>query len=60
MARGSQSAGAMKLVDHFVSSNGVVIASYEPNGEVQTGGFGPDDPSARELKRRQAMKEGTW
>jgi dihydrofolate reductase len=57
---GSQTPGAMKLVDHFVSSKGVVVASYEPAGEVPTGGFGPDEPSERELRRREAIKEGTW
>jgi dihydrofolate reductase len=57
---GSQAPGAMKLVDHFVSSTGVVIASYEPAGAVPTGGFGPDDPSERELRRREKIAEGTW
>ena len=57
---GSQAPGAMKLVDHFVSGNGVVIASYEPAGEVPTGGFGPDEPSERELRRRKQIEEGTW
>jgi dihydrofolate reductase len=57
---GSQMPGAMKLVDHFVSSKGVVVASYEPAGEVPTGGFGPDQPSERELRRREKIKEGAW
>lgn len=57
---GSQAPGAMKLVDHFVSSKGVVIASYEPTGGVPTGGFGPDEPSERELRRRQQIKESIW
>jgi len=57
---GSQTPGAMKLVDHFVSSKGVVIASYEPAGDVPTGDFGADEPSERELRRREKIKEGTW
>ena len=57
---GSQEPGAMKLTDHFVSSKGVVIASYEPAGEVPTGDFGPDDPSERELQRREQIKAGSW
>jgi len=57
---GSQTPGAMKLVDHFVSGKGVIVASYEPAGEVPTGGFGPDDPSERELRRREKIKEGSW
>ena len=57
---GSQTPGAMKLVEHFVTSKGVVIAAYEPAGEVRTGGFGPDEPSERELRRRAQIREGTW
>ena len=52
--------GAMKLADHFVTSKGVVIASFEPAGEVPTGDFGADEPSERELLRREKIEEGTW
>jgi hypothetical protein len=38
----------------------VLIASYEPAGAVPTGGFGPDDPSERELRRREQIEQGTW
>ena len=34
---GSQTPGALKLVDHFVSNNGRVFTAYEPAGEVPTG-----------------------
>jgi dihydrofolate reductase len=57
---GSKASGAMKLADHYVTTKGVVIASYEPAGEVPTGSFGPDQPSERELARREKMAEGTW
>ena len=56
----AQEPGALKLVDHFVSSKGVIVATYEPAGEVPTGSFGPDQPSERELRRREAIAEGTW
>src|SRR5947209_10683080 len=36
---GSQRPGAMKLLDHFVSSKGVVTTIFEPAGEVPTGSF---------------------
>src|SRR6476619_5071673 len=36
---GSQTGGALKLVEHSVSDKGVVFASYEPAGEVPTGSF---------------------
>ena len=51
--------GTLKLVDHKVSSGGVVIATYEPAGPVQQGSFGQID-SAREQERQRRMKEGTW
>ena len=57
---GSVAPGALALVDHYVTSKGVVIAVYEPAGEVPTGGFGPDQPSERELRRRDAIRKGTW
>jgi dihydrofolate reductase len=52
---GSESPGALKLVDHFVSSTGVVMATYEPAGEVPTGTFETKPPSEAELERRR-----TW
>jgi dihydrofolate reductase len=57
---GSEKAGTMKLVDHFVSSSGVVIATYEPAGEVKTGSFESKPPSEQELERREKMREGNW
>jgi dihydrofolate reductase len=50
---GSQQPGALKLVGSFVSPKGVVIATYEPNGEVPTGTFETKEPSAAELERRE-------
>ncbi len=50
---GSQKPGALKLVDHFVSDSGVVLATYEPGGEVPTGSFETKAPSAAELRRRE-------
>ena len=34
---GSEQPGALKLVDHFVSSKGMIFTAYEPAGEVPTG-----------------------
>ena len=50
---GSEKAGTLKLVDHFVSNTGVVITSYEPAGEVRTGSFETKPPSEAELERRE-------
>lgn len=46
---------ALTLVDHSVSSTGVVMATYAPAGAVQTGSFAQAVPSAREIARRARM-----
>jgi dihydrofolate reductase len=48
---------ALKLVDNQVSSTGVVMATYEPAGEIQRGSFGLEDPTEAEVRRREAMRE---
>ena len=57
---GTQAPGALKLVDHFVMTTGVIIATYEPAGEVRTGTFETKAPSKEELERRRRMAEGRW
>lgn len=49
---GSQTPGALKLLNHSVSDKGVVFLNYEPGGEVPTGSFATKHPSEEELKRR--------
>jgi len=50
---GSEVPGTLKLTDHFVSDKGVVIAIYEPAGDVVTGSFESKPPSEAELERRE-------
>ena len=50
---GTEQPGALRMVDHYVSDKGVVIASYEPDGEVRTGSFETRPPSEAELERRE-------
>ena len=50
---GTEKPGALKLVDHSVSTKGVVFATYEPTGEVPTGTFETKPPSEAELQRRE-------
>ena len=50
---GSEKPGALKLVDSFVSSTGIVTTTYEPAGDVQTGTFETKAPSEAELERRE-------
>ena len=47
--------GAMRLVEHKVSNTGVILATYEPAGEVPIGSFAMDEPSAAELERREKL-----
>lgn len=51
--------GTLKMIDHKVSPGGIVIATYEPAGPVETGSFGGIE-SAREDERQRRMKEGNW
>jgi dihydrofolate reductase len=55
---GSEKAGTLKLIDHFVTSSGVVMATYEPAGEVRTGTFESKPPSEAEIERRAKMEAG--
>ena len=42
-----------KLTKSAVSPNGVLITTYERDGELETGDFGRETPSAAELERRK-------
>jgi dihydrofolate reductase len=50
---GAEKPGTLKLVDHSVSSTGVIFTAYEPAGEVRTGSFATKEPSQAEIERRQ-------
>ncbi|WP_119274056.1 dihydrofolate reductase family protein [Taklimakanibacter deserti] len=47
--------GALKLTKSTVSGSGVLVARYEPDGDVKTGSFAADDPSAAEIERRNDL-----
>ena len=49
-------ATGLELVDSNVSTTGVIMATYRRAGGVQTGSFAFQEPSERELARREAMK----
>ena len=57
---GCEKPGALKLVDSFVSTTGVVTTTYEPAGDVRTGTFETKAPSEVELERREKMEAGDW
>jgi dihydrofolate reductase len=48
--------GALKLVDSQVSSTGVVMATYEPAGEVPKGSFALEEPTVAEVRRREGLR----
>ena len=52
---GSQTPGALRLINSSVSNKGVLFSSYEPAGEVPTGSFATAEPSKEELERREKL-----
>lgn len=57
---GDLAAGAMRMVEHQVTPGGNIIATYEPNGAIETGSFSTDEPTPAELERREKVEEGMW
>jgi dihydrofolate reductase len=53
----SSTPGTLQLVEHFVSDKGVVFATYEPAGDVETGTFETQAPSEAELQRRASWSK---
>jgi dihydrofolate reductase len=47
---------AFRLVTSKVSPNGAVIATYARSGEVKTGSFAMEQPTAAEIERRQNLE----
>jgi dihydrofolate reductase len=47
---------SLKLVDSKPSTTGVVISTYQRGGDIQTGSFALEKPTAAELARRERMK----
>jgi len=47
----------LKLIDSKISTTGVIIATYEPAGELKTGSVGLDNPSVAELERRKRFAD---
>src|SRR5688572_21145201 len=53
--------GAMRMVEHRITPRGTIIATYQPDGAVETGTFETQEPSAAERARRKKIEEeGTW
>ena len=57
---GETAPAAMRMVEHRVTQQGNVIATYRPAGPIETGNFADQPPSAAEIERRRKVKAGTW
>lgn len=49
--------GGLRLASSRISSNGVAMMTYMPDGAVETGSFSLAEPSAAELTRRRGLLE---
>jgi hypothetical protein len=47
--------GSLKLVSSQVLSSGLIVANYVPDGQVRTGSFEFETPTAAELERRRNL-----
>jgi len=47
----------LKLTDSMISSTGVIMAAYEPAGDVPIGSFALDEPTEAEVERREKIAE---
>jgi dihydrofolate reductase len=57
---GSARPSALRLVRSETSPSGVVMSTYAPAGDMQPGSSPTDQPSAKELARREEMANETW
>jgi dihydrofolate reductase len=51
---------ALRLVRSKVSTTGVVMSTYAPNGDIRPGSFASAAPSEKELARRKRMANEQW
>jgi len=51
---------ALRLVRSQVSKTGVVMSTYVPGGDIQSGSFASAEPSKKELARRKKMANEMW
>lgn len=53
---GGATPGGLKLTRSAVSATGVIIATYQRDGDVRTGSFADENPSEAEIERRRTWK----
>ena len=57
---GDTPSGAMRMVEHEVTTRGNIVAVYQPDGSIAPGSFAEEPPSAAELERRRKIDAGAW
>ncbi len=48
----------LRLVSSSTSTSGVIVATYEPEGEIRKGSFAFEEPTDLEVERRQSLGDG--
>ena len=48
----------LSLVSSSTSTSGVIVATYEPEGEIRKGSFAFEEPTELEVQRRESLGEG--
>jgi dihydrofolate reductase len=48
----------LRLVSSSTSTSGVIVATYEPEGEIRKGSFAFEEPTDLEVKRRESLGDG--
>jgi dihydrofolate reductase len=51
---------ALQLVRSRISTTGVVMSTYVPDGDIRLGSFASAEPSEKELARRKKMANEMW
>jgi dihydrofolate reductase len=47
----------LRLIEHKTSTTGVIMAYYQPAGELKTGSFALEEPSQIEMERRKELSK---
>jgi dihydrofolate reductase len=48
----------LSLVSSSTSTSGVIVATYEPEGEIRKGSFAFEEPTEAEVQRRESLADG--
>lgn len=57
---GTAKPSSLRLISSTVSTSGVVMSTYVPDGDIQLGTFVEDAPSEKALALQKRMASETW